>query len=264
MKLILGIKGGRPWPPVLGEHLSRMGAELRWVDPMEENWTEELSSAHALALFVPIWGKSSFLAVEQLWAQFLLRKATNCALLLVGYQASQASNYLDLLQLPSYNEDWLDNMQPVALSELPPLQGVDVAEKLKRFFAGHGQDSVVAVLSRLRLIAQMAQREVVQMGTPYEEAYQELLRPSDLPRKWAEWRNRWVNYYPLFRYTPFALVMEQIARKLGSLESWMSGGGREADPLVNGQVLEVLNFVREQLSQIEQDYVLQELSYSHR
>lgn len=261
---LISIHTGRDWPRVLTDTLDRWGCQVLSVEANDSAWEAALPECFGLLLFTPVWSRRSYLAGETLWWQHLRLHAPQCRLLLAGYQSIADSNYLDLLQLDSLEPDWLTQTQAVADGTPPAMEGVDLAEKLQRFFAGHGEDSVVAVLSRLRLIAQMAQREVVQMGTPYEAAYEELIRPAQVDRKWQEWRNRWINYTPLFKYTPFSTTLAELSAAMNTLEDWMKSGGQSPEPIVNGEVLAVLNHVREQLQRIEQDYVVKELSYSNR
>ena len=137
-------------------------------------------------------------------------------------------------------------------------------EKLQRFFSGHGDDSIIAVLNRLRFVIQTAEREVTLEQTPFEEVFRDLLSPARLADKWAEWRNRWVNYAPLFRWAPFAADWQQLETDLRFLEAWMAAGGTEAEPLASGRILQHLNRVSTQLYQIAQTYVDQESPHSDR
>ena len=266
MKIVLLVEGGRQAPAALFSQCAQAGVELRPTPVANTDWKSALEEAYAIMLLVPTWGMNAFLSPVALWQQYLQLNAPDKRLLLASFESDFShSNHLDLLRLTDYSAEWWEACQSVdQMDELPPIVGVDLSEKLRRFFAGHGQDSIVAVLSRIRLVVQMASRELRKMQTPYDEIYRDLVAPAELGEKWREWRNRWINYYPLFEHTPIAASLKQIAKQTDGVEPWMAAGGQDAAPLQDGSILEILNRVRTQLQQIENQYVVQKLSHTYR
>lgn len=266
MKIVLFVEGGRQAPAMLFEQCAEWGVDLRRISLANTDWQDQLQDAFGIMLMLPVWGGNAYLSSVALWQQYLQAQAPKARLVMASFQSDfQHSNHLDILRLSDYHATWWDDCQTVDhMEELPPLIGVDLSEKLKRFFAGHGQDSIVAVLSRIRLVVQMASRELQKMDTPYEEIFQDLVAPAELGLKWREWRNRWINYYPLFEYTPIAANLKQIAKLTDGVEPWMAAGGTDEAPLCDGSILQVLNEVRVQLQQIENQYVVQKLSHTYR
>lgn len=265
MKIVLLVDGGRPAPQALTACCEEAGVQLIKIIPTENNWRPLLTEAFGVMLLLPAWGRGAYLDASYLWQHFLAGQYPHLRLLMASYGQVDHSNHLDLLRLADYNAAWWQQTQEAHITEeLPYFTGIDLSEKLKRFFAGHGDDSVVAVLSRIRLVVQMASRELQKMQTPYSEIYADLVEPAQLADKWREWRNRWINYYPLFEYTPLAGKLEQIAQLTEGMEHWMLAGGKEEEPLANGMILQVLNDMREQLQQIEKQYVIQKLSHTYR
>ncbi|MGH1433549.1 MAG: hypothetical protein ACRBG0_03720 [Lewinella sp.] len=265
MKIVLLVDGGRPAPQALTAYCEAVGFRLIQITPTEDGWQELLPEAFGLMLLLPAWGSGAYLDSSCLWQHFLAAQYPHLRLLMASYEQVDHVNHLDLLRLADYDAAWWQQTQEAHITEeLPYFTGIDLSEKLKRFFAGHGDDSVVAVLSRIRLVVQMASRELQKMQTPYSEIYADLVAPAQLANKWREWRNRWINYYPLFEYTPLAGNLEQIALLTEGMEHWMLAGGKEQEPLANGMILQVLNDMREQLQQIEKQYVVQKLSHTYR
>lgn len=255
---------GRTIPRELELHCNSMGFELKDLDPATKLWKEHLPTAYAVMLLLPAWEGRFFLANEGLWNRFLLHNHSHLRLFFVSYQANSHSNHFDLLRLNDYTkDDWLSAPNVADMNAAPNLEGLDLNDKLGRFFAGHGEDSVVAILTRIRLVVQMASREVLRMETPYEEIFRELIQPAQLNIKWAEWRNRWIYYYPLFQFAPFADQLQKVAAASATLEKWMSSGGQDEEPLRNGTILNVLNEVRLILKEIEENYVVQKLSHTN-
>lgn len=266
MRIVLLVEGGRQAPPALFTQCAKWGIELRRLDLAHDDWMAHLPEAYGLMLMLPMWGANAYLSPVALWQQYLQKTVPEIRLIIASFQSDfQHPNHLDILRLTDYSASWWDQCQLVDhMEELPPLIGVDLSEKLSRFFAGHGQDSIVAVLSRIRLVVQMASRELSKMDTPYDEIYRDLVEPAELDQKWREWRNRWINYYPLFEHTPIATRLKQIAKQTDGVEAWMVAGGKDEEPLRDGSILQVLNEVRTQLQQIENQYVVQKLSHTYR
>jgi hypothetical protein len=123
---------------------------------------------------------------------------------------------------------------------------------------------MLALLNRLRMLLQLAHREVVDLGVPYEEVYQDLLAPASLSRKWAEWQSRWDNYANYFQMVPFAEVFDQITRILPPLARWMQEEGRDPDLLRQGKALAILDDIRSAFTKVEEIYVGKELSHLNR
>lgn len=255
---------GRSIPIEFSAHCHAMGFSLTNVDLTTEVWKNDLPSSFAVALLLPAWSGNLFLAPQSLWYRFLLQEHSHLRLFFVSYEKKDYCNHFDLLKLDEYTKnDW---HQAPNVAEMPPfpfIEGVNLHNKLERFFAGHGDDSVVAVLSRIRLVVQMASRELSGLQTPYSEIFKELVQPAQLHLKWVEWKNRWIHYYPLFQFTPFAAELEKIANLTDSLEEWMSSGGQDEQGVKDGRVLSVLNEVRLELKLIEEQYVVKKLSHSY-
>jgi hypothetical protein len=262
MRTVLMVPGGRPVPNTLVSGLQQAGWRSQYYQG-EGDFRNELAGVDAVLLLSPCWVNRSYEFGEQLWYLALRRHQDDLPLVVAGYQRPRHTNYLDLLQLETQAASWWDQLQPVAAMRDVDYQD-SLRPKLHRFFAGHGADSVVAVMSRIRLVVQMAQREHLEMHTPYVEIYRDLIAPAQLSQKWGEWRNRWVNYHPLFRYSPLAGALQAVGRYAQQLDDWMFNGGVEEAPLASGEILTILKAVKDTLQEIENQYVLQKLPHSHR
>ncbi|RME95611.1 MAG: hypothetical protein D6772_12890 [Bacteroidetes bacterium] len=262
MNTVLVVEGNRPVPDALLNYIHNASWQARIYDA-ETKLTTALEGLGALLLFSPCQVKRGYEYGEGLWYTYLRQNQPQLPLAVAGYQQATHSNYLDLLRLEFYPTNWFDQLRPVMAMTDTDYQDT-LSPKLYRFFAGHGSESIVAVLIRIRLVVQMAQRELLKMQTPYSEIYRDLIAPAQLGQKWTEWRNRWVNYYPLFVATPFFEKLKTVGERASQLDHWMLAGGAEEEPLANGEILTILNALRDTLQEIENQYVLQKLSHSHR
>lgn len=258
------IQAGRPIPDDLVRVVDAAGLQYSLIDPSTTDWRHSLTADVGVLVFNPCWVETGYFNATEIWRRFLLQYSPESPLFIAGYQQTSDPNELDLLNLRNYDLEWWQSALSVQmLASKPEHRDSSLMYKLQRFFAGHGSDSVVAVLSRVRLVVQMAQRELQKMQTPYSEIYADLVAPAQLAQKWTEWRNRWVNYYPLFTFTPIAAELKSIAEATQQLDAWMLAGGRDEQPLADDEILTILNAVRAKLQDIEGQYVIQKLSYSH-
>lgn len=265
MKRIIGISGDRSWPPHLLQNLTQQEYTLLSWPPKQSEREELMASADAFMIFSPLLIKGNYIAAEELWKRYLELHSPHLKLICASFRAAQGSNDVDLLNLPGDWADFLEQAQPIGqLGAFTPCGGLDLCEKLSRFFAGHGQESVIALLNRLRMLVQMAHREVVQLNANYDEVYSELLAPAALAHKWAEWQNRWDNYAAFFQAAPFADVFNHLEEVMPPLAQWMQQGGIDPAPLREGKVLAVLDEIKREFTKIEHIYVGQELPYSYR
>lgn len=266
LKNLLLIPCGRKVPKALCEHLEENDFNLSIQEPKDDQCLQKLEQATVIVLMLPAWNGKEFLAPLALWYNFLHKNHKNTKLLFASFQKLDHPNHIDLLKLKEYKKTKYE--QALSSDELglclPHFEGTDINYKLERFFAGHGQDSVIAVLMRIRMLVQMASTELLSFNTAYDEVFDELLAAVRLDLKWQEWQNRWLHYYPLFEFTPFALAMDSIAQHAERINEWMLAGGKDETLIKNGLVLEVLNAISTELKTIEEQYVIQKLSHLSR
>ena len=254
MKTVYAVPGGRAWP----RHLQRYFETRVAVQPLPAS--PQLPRDAVLILLAPAWHEGRYLATEAIWKRHFETEAPQSKLILTGFSRATNQNYLDLLALPDNWDKWCAQARTCGEDWQPaPSGGLDLEDKLRRFFAGHGDNSIIALLTRLHLLVQLAQREVVQYGTPYAEVYAEVVEPAQPARKWAEWRNRWENYVPYFSLLPFADQLRQVDAQIRQLGPWLEAGARDVAPILNGKVPEILHEIKIKLLALEQRYVAQKL-----
>lgn len=213
----------------------------------------------------PQWHQGYYCATGALWQRYFRAEHPQTRFLLAGYAAINHTNYLDLLALPT---DWVAFYQASLDCQvdwvLPACDGLHLEDKLRRFLAGHGDQSVIAILGRMKLTIAVAQREHRQMNTDYEEVYRAVIQPAALGHKWREWRQRWDFYLPLFRILPFSPLLESLEKDLLVLERWIGQDCKDPAPLREGRLMEALATIQQSLQLIEKTYVGQELQTINR
>ncbi|MEZ4983786.1 MAG: hypothetical protein R2795_01910 [Saprospiraceae bacterium] len=263
MRNVLLVNGGRKTPLALTAYAARSGVALVSCDGLVGS-LDAFGEIDAVVILSPAWAGGTYVNTLDSWERLLVTHHPNIHLIVASFQEQEHSNHLDLLRLDEYGEDWWEETQPIAsMRPFAAFDGMDLSKKLHRFFAGHGQESITAVMSRIRMVVQMASRELLKSQTPYEEIYAELVAPAKLSEKWEEWNNRWVNYYPLFAHTPLAAPLERVAAATDSIAGWMLQGGTDAEALKTGDIQHTLDAIRTMLQDIEKQYVVQKLSLAH-
>ncbi|NJL77280.1 MAG: hypothetical protein HC892_21920 [Saprospiraceae bacterium] len=148
-----------------------------------------------------------------------------------GLAAGQQANYIDLLNLPENMVEPLAQAKAVSEDWQPVFTGgLDMSEKLKRFFEGHGNDSVVQLFTpifrRLKIL-----HDELSGGTPFEELQKELLDDGVLVENWHKLRNRFSNYYPFLSCLPFFNDFETIKNLMEAIHPFFEARCREKNIL---------------------------------
>jgi hypothetical protein len=123
---------------------------------------------------------------------------------MAGFDHVQHSNYLDLLKLPADVGEAIYHAR-MAGEEWTPVTtgGVDVAQKMNRFFEGHGDESVTYELQKMLRVCKIAKDELKIHEADFSTVREELLLPNKLPHKWNVLQSRWQFYMPYFQSLPY-------------------------------------------------------------
>ena len=97
-------------------------------------------------------------------------------------------------------------------------------EKIRRFFEGHGDESLTDAFDKILRTLRIAGDELKIHQVDYEEVKKELLLPSNLPEKWATLKSRWANYFPYFSCLPFFNKFKQIEEWLVAINPYFEIG----------------------------------------
>ncbi len=246
------LTSNRPVPAQLSGYLDRR--VKRWHSLSQERWSAGQSDV--ILLLSPSFYHNRYLSTEVIWKKFLSLQAPATIFITAGLQSAAGPNHLDLLALPPDWDDFMaralpaDRAYPLTLSG-----GVDTHDKLRRFFAGHGNDSVSEVLARIRRTLRVAAGELAHAGADFAEIQRELIQPARLPGKWAEWQTRWRHYEPLLSGLPFSEQLRQAVHRLEQLTPWMQADCRDQNPLVSGEALAIIDGVKRELNDLESRYV---------
>lgn len=181
---------------------------------------DQLNDFPGLMIFIPVECQGQIVSPLETWRLFLAKNYPEKRLAITGVEGIEHHNYLDLLKLPRNFSVFFDNLKPVDATDWQPLEteALDMREKLRRFYEGHGNESVTYTLSKIN-------RKVEALSTRlkndnYRHAWEVIFEPFEeetvpyTEEKWKELHRRWGHYSFFFQYLPFKEEMEEVGRRI--------------------------------------------------
>ena len=252
MNLISYITTKDDFPTALSSYFEAHGFSLQ---PYELDNTKE-TQVSVLLLFTPFYTNGIYVSAESIWKKHLSTIQPKTILLTAGFRKAKHPNHLDLLDLPASFPSFLRTALPVEEEWQPIFSGgLDMDEKLQRFFEGHGQESVIEILHNIIRILNIARAEITIYQTSYAAITEDLIRPSNLAEKWRELRIRWVNYFPYFEYLPFQNLFCKVDQLFNFIDPFFSSGCEDEELLNELNCIGNLKTIKDQLAMIGNQYV---------
>ncbi len=209
-----------------------------------------------LLLFSPFKCGKIRISPEQLWKKGLAIQTPNAVLLSAGFEEIRHPNYLDLLNLPSRFSEVLANSKRVSENWQPVYTGgIEMEDKLTRFFKGHGKDSLVGELTNIHGKISALRDAITEWKLSYETAAKEAFDSGYTWNHWAIFLTRWSYYYPLFQYTPFAKTMDNIHAAIKKVEPFFASKGLREELFMDTNCAETITYIQHTLNAIEKTYV---------
>lgn len=201
-------------PRYLAKQLAPSGYQLV---PFSENI--DLDSLSVIILFSPMFLNDHYVSPDAVWQKYFKIRAPHLRLVSAGFAGPIHTNFLELSDMPADFGGFLSQAVPVS-ADTAPLNtgGLDMAAKLRRFFEGHGGESVHAVLTDLRsatvtistLLKQPAGLETVQA--------EYFGNTADFLLRWRQFSERWNRYFPFLGCLPFAASFQKIHHHINTID----------------------------------------------
>lgn len=215
-----------------------------------------LKGANTFLMVSPLNCNNIYISPETIWKKYLQLNNPDAIFLTAGFKSVQHSNYLDLLQLPENLPAFIDQAKPASQKWEPPFSGgLDIKEKLRRFYQGHGDESVTDILYTIIRIFSIADVEMKRYGTPFRELSQELFTQNAVPEKWRELKNRWTNYLPFFQCLPFWDVFTRVDRLFDHIDPFFRADCSEEMLFSDLNCMNTLKQIKDQLATVCNQYV---------
>jgi len=256
MQSVTYIGNNPPIQRVLSNYLEAQNIRMEaFFLPFKEELTQ-LEEAKIIILSSPMYIDGVYVSAEGLWKNYLEYHTPEAILLIAGFLEAKHPNYLDLLKLPKKLEAVLSDAK-TASDNWPPVttDGLDMMEKIHRFFEGHGDESLTDAFDKILRTLRIAGDELKVHNDSYEEVKNDLLLPSKLPAKWTILKSRWANYFPYFQCLPFFELFKEIEQWLLEIDPFFETGCEQETLFWQLNCLEKIEKIKSNLTSISKHYV---------
>ena len=227
---------------------------IRFFDYFE---AVELPTAHIYLIFSPIYHNRSYIYYDILWKRYLQKKNPGAVLLTAGFvEGPQHSNYLDLLNLPAELQACIKETKTVGEHWTPVYcGGLRMEKKFQLFFRGHGRESVLDVLHKIKRKIHLIERELKAGEWSYQKAAAEYLGSGYVTERWKDFEARWENYFEFFAYTPFHWLFQELDAVMRQVRPYFLGGYTSEDLYFKLMIPEKIEVLHSKLTEIRDQNV---------
>ena len=190
------------------------------------------------------------------WQQYLLTHNFNGKLFVVGFEKNDHPLFLDAFHLPNLplplgtNERFQSMGVPLVIPNT--IEGKDA---LKRFFDGHGQQSMMAVVYKLKRKLNLLQREINAGEFQYDLLIKEYIDAKVLTKWWKAIKIRWENYKALFYWLPDCHKLHQISAHISKIDPFFMEDCKYMELFNNLDVVGNFTLLQSDLAEIRNSYV---------
>jgi len=130
-----------------------------------------------------------------------------------------------------------------------------ITDVLKVFFKGHGQKSLVSVLTSIGNDLDMGPKLVASDDYSVDECIQELIIKRELPRRWDEFKERYNRYLAYFMYTPFFKEIQGLTNYFQKVDAYLKDIPRTKGAFIKTTISEEIRKARLILEDIDRKYI---------
>lgn len=224
--------------------------------------TKSMEGVSILLIIEPFKVNDRYIAVSEVWRNYLKVKAAEVKLIVAGFIAYEHPNYIDLMALPNDLEVFVQAAANIQEEYLFPWDsnpkerykwavGMDMVDKLRQLFKGHGKQSIAAQLSKIRATIDILD-EVAREGI--EERWQAVLEEFwEMGVKEMQYFcDRWYNYYDFFKYLPFYKQAEEINQMVKKISPFFQySKPPTAIAFLNHKCLNKIELIKNHLNEIK-------------
>jgi hypothetical protein len=131
----------------------------------------------------------------------------------------------------------------------------NIIDKLKTFFKGHGEESLLSILTSIGNDLDMGPKLVASDDYSVDECIQELIIKRKLPEKWDEFKERYNRYLVYFRYTPFFKEIQGLTDYFQKVDAYLQNIPRTQEAFIKTTISEEIRKARMILEEIDHKYI---------
>lgn len=218
-----------------------------------------LNDESVLIIFEPVKIGEIYYSVYKVWKRYVEVRFPPSRIIVAGFINHQSHNYIDLLNLPEDFQTFTSNALPVSVDWDIPVECLDLLEKMRSFFEGHGKDSLISQLNKIQQSLNVAYVTAMEgEDDDFQEIRDSLLTPYFIP-EWEELRRRWDYYSSFFEYLPFMPVMKSIGKAVNEISVFFSTDHINRDAFLDQHFDDNIRHVIQKLLEIDKDYIRPEI-----
>ena len=235
-------------PQYIQPYFSKFGYALKAMEQLNGNFEQ----IDVVLLFGPLQMANTFITSEQLWKNYLAFHYPDIVFITAAFTNTKQHNYLDLMELPEDFAVFLKNCKKVSDKWTPvDTQALNMAEKILRFYEGHGDESVIDELNKIRRTLLNVQQDV-EDGMGFEQIEREYPFQERTTTKWQNLYSRWLNYYPLFESLPFFYIFREVNDLVHYVLPFFQSNCKEEQLFQQLNCVENLNLIKQKLQTAKQ------------
>ena len=219
-----------------------------------DSYVSTLNSPAILIIFDPFRIKNIYFTISPIWKHYLSIHSPETKLVVMGVSEFESANYIDILNVPTQIDDFLDKALTVNDEWELPIDGANMQDWIERFFEGHGGTSVVSKLTGLCQTLDIAYQKLADGSNSFDEIKKELLLPLAIS-EWQEVITRWQYYMPLFEYLPFYPAFQEINEIFSDLSENFSCFFAQETLFLDQRVDVKLKQINQKLTEIDRLYI---------
>ena len=212
----------------------------------------DLVSAEAVLLFSPFFVQGQYLSPDTVWKKYCRDNHPDLNLGPASFAVQPAKNCLELSDLPQNLSAFFETALPAQTKpdwEPADTGGLNMMDVLRRFFEGHGTESLMKEMQIL-LRPTINIGDDLKAGTPQDEIVEIHLSDGDLAQRWERFLSRWKRYFLMFRGLPFYPIFQEIDILTQKIAPFFLNGGKDLSLYAQIGCAENILAIKEKLSSI--------------
>lgn len=129
-----------------------------------------------------------------------------------------------------------------------------ITDVLKVFFKGHGEESLVKLLTDLAQLFMQGPQLVAMGDYTIEECVQELIAKRAIPR-WKKFKERYNRYLAYFMYTPFFKEIQGLTDYFQKVDAYLQNIPKTKEAFIKTTISEEIRKARVILEEIDRKYI---------
>lgn len=209
-----------------------------------------------MLIFSPLRTFSIATLPELIWKKFLSQQNPNIKLIIASFKKTGHPNHIDLLNLPSNFVRFTQRSKTVAEVWIPvELEGLDLQEKLNRFYEGHGQESIIDSLGKILRKIKIINNELKNKTSTYQEVATAILDSNYHTEQWQRFRTRWKSYMSIFTYLPFYDELKLLEERIETISPFFHENGSTESSYINLNCYDNFFYIYDKLERLKKQYI---------